>query len=117
MNKLQINNLRTLIDNGYPHICVNIYDLQQFLNIPWEAKRYYPMSKYRRGNWYDKHGFFNNGKTTVWATLSMKPNHIKIADKETPTVANGAYWSMEFSFENEGSPNIIRKMMKLKAFW
>lgn len=116
MKKLQIENLKALIDLEYPHICLNLYDYNQFIQIPWEAKRFYPM-KYNRGNWYDKKGFFHNGKTAVWATLGIKPNHIRIADKEIPTLATGAYWSQEFSFENEGSPNLIRKMMKLKAFW
>jgi len=115
MKKRQIDNLRELINMEYPHICLNTNDFQQFIQIPWEAKRFYPMRG--RGNWYEKRGFFHNGKTAVWATLGMKPNHIKIADKEIPTLSSGAYWSQEFSFEEEGSPRIIQKMMKLKAFW
>jgi hypothetical protein len=70
-----------------------------------------------RGGWYDKKGFFHNGKTTVWANASMKPNHVKIADKEIPTLSMGAYWSRDFSFEEPGSADVIRRMMKLKAFW
>jgi hypothetical protein len=47
----------------------------------------------------------------------MKQNHIKIADKEVPTISEGAYWSIDFSFEEKGSADVIRRMMKLKAFW
>jgi hypothetical protein len=85
------------------------------MNIPWEAKRFYPIKG--RGNWYEKKGFFHNGGTAVWATLGMKQNHIKIADREIPTLTNGAYWSQDFSFEETGSADVIRRMMKLKAFW
>ncbi len=115
MNLVQIENLRTIINLQYPHICVNESDFKQFMNIPWEAKRFYPIRT--RGGWYDKKGFFHNGKTTVWANGGMKQNHIKIADKEIPTLSSGAYWSKDFSFEEEGSANIIQRMMKLKAFW
>jgi hypothetical protein len=47
----------------------------------------------------------------------MKANHIKIADKEIPTLITGAYWSQQFSFEEEGDADKIRRMMKLKVFW
>ena len=115
MNLVQIENLRTIINLQYPHICVNESDFKQFMNIPWEVKRFYPIRT--RGGWYDKKGFFHNGKTTVWANGGMKQNHIKIADKEIPTLSSGAYWSKDFSFEEEGSANVIQRMMKLKAFW
>lgn len=115
MNLVQIENLRTIINLEYPHICVNESDFQQFLNIPWERKRFYPFRS--RGGWYDKKGFFHNGKTTVWASLSMKQNHIRIADKEIPTLSHGANWSIDFSFEEPGGANVIQRMMKLKAFW
>lgn len=111
----QIENLRTIINMQYPHICVSEYDFQQFMNIPWERKRFYPLRA--RGSWYDKKGFFHNGKTTVWASLSMKQNHIRIADKEIPTLSHGANWSIDFSFEEPGSAKVIQRMMKLKAFW
>lgn len=115
MRKLQIENLKEIIDMGYPHICVNADDFRQFIQIPWEAQRFYPMRG--RGNWYEKKGFFHNGKTAIWATTGMPRNHIKIADKETPTLSSGAYWSQNFSFEEAESPRLIQKMMKLKAFW
>jgi hypothetical protein len=115
MNIIQIENLRTIIDLQYPHICLNDADISQFLNIPWERKRFYPLRT--RGGWYDKKGFFHNGHTTVWANPRMKQNHIKIADKEVPTISEGAYWSIDFSFEEKGSADVIRRMMKLKAFW
>jgi len=115
MNLAQIDNLRNLINAGYPHICLNENDFRQFMNIPWEAKRFYPLRA--KGSWYEKKGFFHNGKTTVWASLGMKTNHIRIADKEIPTLSHGANWSMDFSFEEPGSANIIQRMMKLKAFW
>lgn len=115
MNLIQIENLREIINLQYPHICVNEFDFKQFLNIPWEVKRFYPLRG--RGKWYEKKGFFHNGKTAVWATLGMKQNHIKIADKEIPTLSSGAYWSRDFSFEENGSANIIQRMMRLKAFW
>ncbi|MGI0058154.1 MAG: hypothetical protein ACREBJ_00160 [Nitrosotalea sp.] len=115
MNIVQIENLRTIVDLQYPHICVNFDDLKQFLNIPQEWKSFYAFKV--RGNWYEKKGFFHNGKTTVWATTGIKQNHIRIANKEIPTLANGANWSHDFSFEKEGGANIIQRMMKLKAFW
>lgn len=115
MRKQQIDNLKELIDMEYPHICLSYEDFQQFIQIPWEAKRFYPMRG--KGQWYEKKGFFHNGKTTVWATHGMQRNHIKIADKEIPTLASGAYWSKEFSFEEASSPKVIQKMMQLKAFW
>lgn len=114
MDLVQIANLRTIIDLQYPHICINELDFRQFMNIPWEAKRFYPV-RYR--SWYDKKGFFHNGKTTVWANLSMKQNYVKIADKEIPTISSGARWSDSFSFETEEQTRIIPRMMKLKAFW
>ncbi len=127
MNLIQINELRQLINLEYPHICLDENDLAQFLNIPWEAKRFYRMKIYRDTDrkWVDKRGFFHNGKTTVWATYPsywvkndpVKPIHIRIADKEIPTAPNGAYWSKDFSYEEEGSANRIMRMMKLKAFW
>lgn len=125
MNLIQINELRNLINLQYPHICVNQADLSQFLNIPWESKSFYPTSKYRR-QFYEKMGFFHNGKTTVWATSNfswaqsthkIQPNHIRIADKEIPTMPGGANWSHDFSFEEIGSANRIMRMMKMKAFW
>src|SRR5579864_6254445 len=97
MNIIQIENLRTIINLEYPHICLNEADFKQFLNIPWEAKGFYPMRT--KGNWYEKKGFFHNGKTTVWASLGMKQNHLKIADKEIPILTSGANWSQDFSFE------------------
>jgi hypothetical protein len=115
MNLIQIENLRTLIDLQYPHICIYELDFRQFMNIPWEAKRFYPLRT--RGGWYEKKGFFHNGKTTVWANLYIKQNHIKIADKEIPTITTGANWTKDFSFEEAGSADVIRRMMKLKAFW
>ena len=115
MNLAQIENLRTLIDLKYPHMCFNEDDLKQFLNIPWEAKKFYPMRG--RSGWYDKKGFFHNGKVTIWANRLVKPNHVRIADKEIPTLSTGANWSQEFSFENVGNVSVIQRMMKLKAFW
>jgi hypothetical protein len=56
MNLIQINNLRTLIDLQYPHICVYSPNLTQFLNIPWELKRFYKFKG--RDKWFDKKGFF-----------------------------------------------------------
>lgn len=124
MKLIQINELRKLVDLQLPHICLNQDDLMQFLNIPWEAKRFYKLSKPGPG-WYDKRGFFHNGKTTVWALYDyawaganrIPLNHIRIADKEIPTAAGGAYWSPNFSFEQEGSADRIHRMLKLKAFW
>jgi hypothetical protein len=125
MDLIQINELRELISLQYPHICLNQSDLTQFLNIPWEAKEFYPMNKYRR-QFYEKIGFFHNGKTTVWAvsnygwaqsTHKISLNHIRIADKEIPTIPGGAYWSKDFSFEKAGDANRIMRMMKMKAFW
>jgi hypothetical protein len=115
MNIIQIESLRTIINLQYPHICLNENDFKQFMNIPWEAKRFYPIRG--KGTWYEKKGFFHNGKTTVWASIGMKQNHIKIADKEIPTLTHGAYWSKDFSFEEKDSANIIQRMMRLKAFW
>lgn len=115
MNLIQIENLRKIIDTQYPHICLSEDDFKQFMNIPWEQNRFYPMRS--RGSWYDKKGFFHNGKTAVWASRGMKQNHIRIADKETPTSSNGNNWSNDFSFEEPGSADIIQRMMKLKAFW
>lgn len=129
MNLIQINELRELVNFGYPHICLNDNDLAQFLNIPWEAKRFYKMTFYKgvSSKWFEKRGFFDGGKTTVWATHAypwgggsadpVPPNHIRIADKEIPQAPNGAYWSKNFSFEEEGSSGRIMRMMKLKAFW
>jgi|SRR5277367_5656213 len=124
MDKIQINELRTLIDMQYPHICLSQSDLTQFLHIPWEDKRFYKLKV--SGQWRDKKGFFHNGKTTVWASGNLiwvagdhriMPNHIRIADKEIPTAPGGANWSHDFSFEKEGSANRIMRMMKMKAFW
>ena len=115
MNLIQIENLRLIIDLQYPHICLHPDDLVQFTNIPWESKRFYPLKG--RGNWWEKKGFFHNGKTTVWATLGMKRNRVKIADKEIPTLTHGAYWSTDFSFEEEDGGRLVQRMMKLKAFW
>jgi hypothetical protein len=70
-----------------------------------------------RGGWYDKKGFFHDGLVTIWANTLVKPNHVKIADKEIPKMSFGSGWSDEFSFEKEGSANVIQRMMKLKAFW
>jgi|SRR5271166_2352332 len=125
MDLIQINELRELVNLQYPHICLYDGDLTQFLNIPGEAKRFYPMDKYRR-QFYDKRGFFHNGKTTVWAVFNyaythpsykIPPNHIRIADKEIPILPGGANWSTDFSFEEEGSADRIKRVMKLKAFW
>jgi hypothetical protein len=99
----------------YPHICLSESDFQQFMNIPWEAKRFYPFRA--RGSLYDKKGFFHNGKTTVWASHGMKQNHIRIADKEIPTLSHGANWSIDLSFEDSDGANVVQRMMKLKAFW
>lgn len=125
MKLIQINELRQLVNLEYPHICLNQEDLTQFLNIPWESKNFYPMDRYRR-QFYEKKGFFHNGKTTVWAVSNygymqsshkIPPNHIRIADKEIPTLPGGANWSPDFSFEEVGSANRIVRIMKLKAFW
>ncbi len=125
MKLIQINELRQLVNMQYPHICLSSYDFIQFLNIPEEAKRFYPMNKYRR-QFFEKQGFFHNGKTTVWAvtdypymksTHRIPPNHIRIADKEIPTLPGGAHWSKDFSFEEVGSANRIMRVMRLKAFW
>jgi len=115
MKKLQIDNLRALIELRYPHICLHEDDINQFLNIPWEFKKFYPMRG--RGTWYEKKGFFHNGQVTIWANRLIKPNHIKIANSEAPKLSSGNNWSQEFSFEEEGSVEIIQRMMKLKAFW
>lgn len=117
MNLIQINNLRDLINLQYPHICLHTDDLTQFLNIPWEAKRFYPF-KTKDSSLYYKKGFFHNGKTTVWAVSADVPrNHIKIADKTIPMSATGKGWSMIFPFEEEGSADRIKRMMQMKAFW
>lgn len=115
MNLLQINNLRQIVDCRYPHICLNREDLNQFLNIPWEKERFYPFDG--KGEWWDKKGFFHNGKTSVWSCMAVARNNIQIADSGIPLAPLGKYWSREFSFAEEGSPEKIQKMMKLKAFW
>ena len=70
-----------------------------------------------RGGWYDKKGFFHGGAVTIWANNLVKPNHLKIADKETPMMSFGKGWSDELSFEEEKGADIIQRIMKLKAFW
>jgi hypothetical protein len=108
---VQIVELRALIEMRFPHICINQDDLTQFLNIPQEKDKFYPMNKYRR-ELYDKKGFFHKGETAVWAvddsafykdSHRILPNHIRMADKEIPTLP--------------GSADRIRRMMKMKAFW
>jgi hypothetical protein len=125
MKLIQINELRTLINMQLPHICMHREDLNQFLGIPWESKGFYPMNRYRR-TFYDKQGFFHNGKTCVWAVIDsvftkddyrISRNYIRIADKELPLLPGGANWSPNFSFEEEGSAGRILRMLKLKAFW
>jgi hypothetical protein len=128
MNLIQIENLRTIIDAEYPHICLNQNDCTQFINIPWEAKRFYKFKSYNslNQNWWDKKGFFHNGKTTIWAVSpfifgpsrnQLLHNELRIADKEIPVEAGGTHWSPNFSFQNEGDASRIMKIMKLKAFW
>lgn len=113
MNKIEIENLDLLIKTQYAHICINPFNLNQFLNIPWQEKLFYRL---RSKELYDKKGFFNNGKTACWTNMSLPSGYIKIAT-QIPTSSDGNIWSDPFSFGEPDSVIKISKMMKLKAFW
>lgn len=123
MNPMVICNLRKILDMQYAHICLSSIDLQHFTNIPDINKMWYPFKG--RGQFWEKRGFFNGGKTTVWFHHGMKPGHIKIIDripKDDPQyVYEGGpgcrHWSDQFSLYEPSGANIVQRMMKLKAFW
>ena len=120
---LEINNLRKIVELKYAHIWLASYDLQQFTNIPDINKTFYPFKG--RGMFWEKRGFLNGGKTTVWFSNSMESGHIKIIDRapnseeqilwDAPNA--NRLWSKQFSFKEKDSVHLIERMMKLKAFW
>lgn len=119
---LAIGNLRQIIGMEYAHIRLNPSDLRQIINVPDIRKAYYPFRG--RGDFWEKCGFINGGKTTVWHGHEMKPGHIKIIDR-APAESNilwtsgnaSRLWSKEFPFEESNSVRFIQRMMNLKAFW
>ena len=116
MNKLEIDNLDLIIKACYSHVCLNGSDLKQFINIPKQRKLFYPLKA--KGDFFNKKGFFNNGRTACWTDHSIPEGHVKIANK-IPTNASqsSTEWSDLFSFKEQGGANKIAKMMKLIAFW
>lgn len=114
MNKLEIDNLIEIVKLEYPHICLHPHDLVQFTTIPAQNRKYYPcLTKSQRQA--GKRGHFNNGKTLCWASWFVKLGYIKVAFKDPSNVLGGA-WSEELSFQEEGTPLKIYKLIKLKAF-
>lgn len=117
MNKIAIDNLRKIINLlKYPNICLHSADVDQFINIPEEARRFYPASyKYKYRLIDGKRGFFNNGQTVVWDDWRMEMDTIKIAIHPPADINKG--WSDVWSFSEADSLLKIYKYMKLKAFW
>ena len=101
----------------FSNICLNHSDINQFVGIPWQGRKFYPAHfKYKQGTVEGgKRGFFNNGNTIIWDDWQMKPGHLKIAPGQPTDLVKG--WSDTWSFEEEGAALRIYKYMKLKAFW
>lgn len=123
MNSMVIHNLRKILELEYAHICLSSYDLQHFTNILDINKMWYPFRG--RGQFWEKRGFFNSGKTTVWFNHAMKLGHIKVIDRiprdDPQYVYSGGSdcrrWSDQFSLYEPGDAKLVQRMMKLKAFW
>ena len=122
MNQLEINNLKEVLNLGYPHVKLYYEDLRQIVEVPSIKKVFY---KNKRGS---IQGFLNGGKTTIWHEFAGGSGYIRFALRmpiemiEIPVFGKiqkeiDGIWSEPFSFKEIGSPLAIYKHMKFKAFW
>jgi len=111
MNELEISNLKEIIKLNYPNICINYDDARQIIRVPSIKKDFYSC----HGSAIAKAGFLNKGKTLLWYDWVIEPGYIKIATQLPLNVKEG--WSELLSFQEEGSPLKIYKLIKMKAFW
>lgn len=120
METIAIINLRNIIDNlQYSNILLSTDDIEQYIAIPSERKKYYPTFKRGSSQKYvtsfGKDGFFNNGKTAIWSHWMLSPSTIKIAIDLPKDSENG--WSEAWDFSKEDSVIKIERYMRLRAFW
>ena len=123
MNKLQADNLAEIVELKYPNICLNYHDIIPFTKLPSQKRQFYPITC-KMARCEGKLGFFNNGQTIVWTDYATHPGYIKIANQvlveKHPNflfLVKTTGWSEPMSFQEEGNPLRIYKLMKLKAFW
>jgi hypothetical protein len=117
MNKLAIDNLSAIIKAGYKYICLSTEDLQQFLNIPWENKNFYPTKDWKA---YAKRGWFKteNGMVMVWDCHSQPRDHIKVSEETLPNDEHSPkVWSDPIKFSEANGAERVAKILKLKVFW